>query len=170
MDTWIVPLHRPSRQLLLRDRIFPTRQLKVSAVIEEIQRRSAVGQPVLVGTRTLENSEQLAAALEPTGVPFSVLNAKNETEEARLIELAGQPGAVTIATNMAGRGAHIPVPKPRCKPVGCMLSVSNVMKRPGSTASWRADPPAKASPEVCSSISAWRTIFWCSTALRWPGT
>ena len=73
MDTWIVPLHRPSRQLVLRDRIFPNRQSKIRAVIEEIQRRSAAGQPVLVGTRTLENSEELAAGLEPTGVAISRL-------------------------------------------------------------------------------------------------
>lgn len=103
MDTWIVPLHRPSRQLVLRDRVFPNGESKISAVIEDILRRSAVGQPVLVGTRTLENSERLAAALEPTGQRFRLLNAKNEAEEAHLIELAGQPGAVTIATNMAAK-------------------------------------------------------------------
>jgi preprotein translocase subunit SecA len=111
MVTWIVPLHRPSCQLVLRDRIFRDRQAKISAVIDEILRHAAAGQPVLVGTRTLENSEQLAARLEPTGLKFRVLNAKNEAEEARLIEQAGQPGAITIATNMAGRGAHIPVPE-----------------------------------------------------------
>ncbi len=66
---------------------------------------------MLVGTRTVEASELLAEALLPSGFAFSILNAKQDASEASIIEQAGQPGAVTIATNMAGRGAHIPVPE-----------------------------------------------------------
>ena len=65
---------------------------------------------MLIGTRTIENSEALVDALVPFGFPFRLLNAKQDAEEAAIIEQAGEPGIVTIATNMAGRGAHIPVP------------------------------------------------------------
>ena len=65
---------------------------------------------MLIGTRTIENSEALLEALLPFGFPFRLLNAKQDAEEAAIIEQAGEPGIVTIATNMAGRGAHIPVP------------------------------------------------------------
>ncbi len=111
LETEVIPLHRPSRRELLPDRVFATREQKHAAVARDVWTRRSEGQPVLIGTRTIENSEALAEALAPLGFPFRVLNAKQDAEEAAIVELAGEPGAVTIATNMAGRGAHIPVPE-----------------------------------------------------------
>jgi len=110
LETEVIPLNRQSRRTLSPDRVFANRASKIAAVVREIAARHARGQPVLVGTRTIENSEELGAALEPTGIPFRLLNAKQDAEEAQIVEQAGEPGTVTIATNMAGRGAHIPVP------------------------------------------------------------
>ena len=110
LRTAIVPLHRPSRREIFPDRVFRTRAAKLAAVAAEVARRHAQNQPVLIGTRTIENSEALLEKLLPFGFPFRILNAKQDAEEAAIIEQAGEPGVVTIATNMAGRGAHIPVP------------------------------------------------------------
>jgi len=104
----VVPLHRLGRRELLPDRVFVDRQAKLRAVAAEIAVRRGRGQPVLVGTRTVANSEALAEVL--TGFSFRLLNAKQDAEEAEIIAQAGEPGTVTIATNMAGRGAHIPLP------------------------------------------------------------
>ncbi|MCE9611645.1 MAG: hypothetical protein K8R23_15715 [Chthoniobacter sp.] len=111
LRTTIIPLHRPSRRIILPDRVFRTRAAKLAAVTAEVARCRAKGQPVLIGTRTIENSEALAAQLTAHGIPFRLLNAKQDAGEAAIIEQAGEPGTVTIATNMAGRGAHIPVPE-----------------------------------------------------------
>jgi preprotein translocase subunit SecA len=111
LRTDIVPLHRPSRLEILPDRVFRTRAAKLAAVTAEVARCRAKSQPVLIGTRTIENSEALAAQLAAHGIPFRLLNAKQDAGEAAIIEQAGEPGTVTIATNMAGRGAHIPVPE-----------------------------------------------------------
>jgi preprotein translocase subunit SecA len=110
LPTVIVPPHRPCRRTVLPDRIFTTRAAKHAAVAREVAARHATGQPILIGTRTIENSETLVEALVPLGLILRVLNAKQDAEEAAIIERAGEPGAITIATNMAGRGAHIPVP------------------------------------------------------------
>ena len=110
LRTTVVPLHRPSRREILPDRVFRTRATKLAAVAAEVARCRAKSQPVLIGTRTIENSEALAAQLTAHGIPFRLLNAKQDAGEAAIIEQAGEPGTVTIATNMAGRGAHIPVP------------------------------------------------------------
>ena len=111
LRTTVLPLHRPSRRTLLPDRIFATRAAKHAAVAHEVAARHASGQPILIGTRTIENSEALVEVLTPLGIPFRVLNAKQDAGEAAIIEQAGQPHTITIATNMAGRGAHIPVPE-----------------------------------------------------------
>ncbi|HEY3900124.1 MAG TPA: hypothetical protein VGM54_16065 [Chthoniobacter sp.] len=103
--------HRPCRRVLLADRVFATKAAKLAAAAREIAERYAAGQPVLIGTRTIENSEALVAALAPLGIPVRLLNAKQDAGEAAIIAQAGQPGTITIATNMAGRGAHIPVPE-----------------------------------------------------------
>lgn len=105
-----IPLRVPSRRVVRPPRVFQTRQAQVAAVAEEVAARRGKGQPVLVGTRTVEMSELLAQALVAAGVPCCLLNARQDADEAAIIEQAGQPGMVTIATNMAGRGAHIPVP------------------------------------------------------------
>jgi preprotein translocase subunit SecA len=110
LSTSEIPLRRPSRREVLPPRVFATRQAQIAAVTNEIAVRSARGQPVLAGTRTVEMSEVLAQALLAAGLPCCLLNARQDADEAAIIEQAGQPGVVTIATNMAGRGAHIPVP------------------------------------------------------------
>ena len=111
LATSLIPLHRPCQRRQLPDRIFATRAAKLAAVVRDVQTRHDKGQPVLVGTRTVEASEALADLLAGCGFPFFLLNARQDADEARIIEYAGQPGTVTIATNMAGRGAHIPVPE-----------------------------------------------------------
>jgi preprotein translocase subunit SecA len=89
------------------DQIFKTKEAKYAAVIEDIKERHAIGQPVLVGTISVEVSEHLSQLLERQGIPHNVLNAKQHEQEAVIIAEAGQKGAVTIATNMAGRGVDI---------------------------------------------------------------
>ncbi len=105
----VVPI--PTNQPMVRndqnDQIFRTKDEKFAAVVEDIAERHASGQPVLVGTISVEVSEHLSRLLERRGIPHDVLNAKNHEREAAIIEQAGQVGAVTIATNMAGRGVDI---------------------------------------------------------------
>jgi preprotein translocase subunit SecA len=110
LDVCIVPLNKPNRRQLLADRVFINRAAKLGVVVEDIAVRHAKGQPVLVGTRTVANSEELAEMLVALAFPFRLLNAKQDSDEAEIIHQAGEPGNVTIATNMAGRGAHIPLP------------------------------------------------------------
>ncbi len=98
-----VPVARDDRN----DFIFKTKGAKYQAVIEDIKQRHANGQPVLVGTISVEVSEYLSQLLDREGIPHNVLNAKQHEREAEVIKDAGQPGAVTIATNMAGRGVDI---------------------------------------------------------------
>lgn len=89
------------------DVIYKTEQAKFNAVIEDIAERHQAGQPVLVGTVSVENSEILARLLTRRGIPHSVLNAKFHAREAEIVAQAGRKGAVTVATNMAGRGTDI---------------------------------------------------------------
>ena len=89
------------------DVIYKTEEAKFNAVIEDIAERHATGQPVLVGTVSVENSEILSQLLRRRGIPHSVLNAKFHAKEAQIIAQAGRKGAVTVATNMAGRGTDI---------------------------------------------------------------
>ena len=110
LQSSVIPLHRPSRREILPDRVFVNRAAKLEAVAREIAMRHATRQPLLIGTRTIENSEALAEKLASLGLSFRLLNAKQNAEEASIVEQAGEPGTITIATNMAGRGAHIPVP------------------------------------------------------------
>ena len=101
----VIPTHRPSIRVDHPDRVFATKQAKEQAVVEEIRRAHDAGRPVLVGTASVEESEQLSARLGTT--PHEVLNARNDEQEATIIARAGQRGAVTISTNMAGRGVDI---------------------------------------------------------------
>jgi preprotein translocase subunit SecA len=108
---WVVrvPTNRPVIREQLPDRVFPTEEAKFEAVVEDILRLRAEGRPVLVGTRSVEKSENLSRKLAALGVPHQVLNARpeNAAREAEIVAQAGRPGTVTIATNMAGRGTDI---------------------------------------------------------------
>ena len=102
-----IPRNKPSQAIPLPARVFTSEQGKLWAIVRDIRERHEKGQPVLVGARTIGNSEKLSALLEASGVPHRVLNANQDAEEAAIVAEAGQPGSVTIATNMAGRGTHI---------------------------------------------------------------
>jgi len=107
LDVAVIPTHRPIARDDLDDVIFRTKKEKYTAVVDEIAELHTKGQPVLVGTVSVEVSELLSKLLKLRGVPHSVLNAKYHQQEAGIVSLAGQRGAVTIATNMAGRGTDI---------------------------------------------------------------
>src|ERR671910_408441 len=102
-----IPTNVPVTRLDENDFIFKTREAKFKAVLDDIVERHEEGQPVLVGTIAVETSEYLAELLKRRGIPHNVLNAKEHEREAEIIKDAGQPGQVTIATNMAGRGVDI---------------------------------------------------------------
>jgi preprotein translocase subunit SecA len=107
LDVVVVPTHRPMIRVDHPDVVYTHRDAKERAVVEEIQRAHASGRPVLVGTLTVEESERLAARLRNAGVECEMLNAKNDAMEARIVARAGALHAVTISTNMAGRGTDI---------------------------------------------------------------
>jgi preprotein translocase subunit SecA len=102
-----VPLYHPDRRRRLKTRVYPTRDAQLKAVIERVRRVTATGRPVLVGTDSVIDSEELGRHLVETGVDHAVLNARQDREEARIIAAAGTRGHVTVATNMAGRGTDI---------------------------------------------------------------
>ncbi|WP_054957491.1 preprotein translocase subunit SecA [Paenibacillus dakarensis] len=102
-----VPTNKPNQRIDMPDVVYKSEEGKFKAVVEEIVARHKKNQPVLVGTVSIENSERLSDMLKRKGVQHKVLNAKYHAEEAEIISRAGQPGSVTIATNMAGRGTDI---------------------------------------------------------------
>ncbi|OGD19169.1 MAG: accessory Sec system translocase SecA2 [Candidatus Aminicenantes bacterium RBG_16_63_16] len=103
----VIPPHRPAARVDRPDVVFARREAKLRALMREILEVHAIGRPVLVGTLSVRESEELAAALKKTGVGCEVLNARNDELEAGIIADAGKAGALTISTNMAGRGADI---------------------------------------------------------------
>ncbi|HAM88359.1 MAG: Protein translocase subunit SecA [Candidatus Falkowbacteria bacterium GW2011_GWC2_38_22] len=107
LDTVIIPTHKKSARTDKNDLIYRTEEGKYNAVIEDVKTRSEAGQPVLVGTISIQKNEVLAGMMERKDLRPNVLNAKNHEKEARFIAEAGKPGAITIATNMAGRGVDI---------------------------------------------------------------
>jgi preprotein translocase subunit SecA len=107
LDVLPIPTHRPNQRIDGNDQVFKTRREKFSAVITRISEAHAKGQPILVGTASVEASESLARMLKMAKVPHSVLNAKYHRQEAEIIQNAGQLGSVTVSTNMAGRGTDI---------------------------------------------------------------
>lgn len=102
-----IPTHKPSQRIDEPDQFFHTQELKLKAVVADVLAANAVGQPVLIGTASVEQSEQLSARLTEVGVPHEVLNARQHAREAEIIAQAGALGAVTVSTNMAGRGVDI---------------------------------------------------------------
>jgi len=107
LETIVIPSNKPMVRKDMNDLIYRTEEGKFKAVIEEIKKRNAAGQPVLVGTISIEKNELLAEMMQREGLEPQVLNAKNHEKEAQIISQAGRLGKVTIATNMAGRGVDI---------------------------------------------------------------
>ncbi len=107
LDVTVIPTNRPVRRVDQNDFVYKTQREKYNAVIDEIARRHEAGQPVLVGTISVEHSEVISRLLKRRNIPHNVLNAKNHEREAEIVTRAGQRGSVTIATNMAGRGTDI---------------------------------------------------------------
>ena len=107
MNVVQIPTNKPVLRADLHDRIFKTEKQKYAAVVEEIKEAHMTGQPILVGTVSVEKSEELSELLKKQGIQHKVLNAKQDKEEADIVSEAGKLGAITIATNMAGRGTDI---------------------------------------------------------------
>jgi preprotein translocase subunit SecA len=104
-----IPRHRPLRRRDLPPYRFASRKEMLEAVVRDVREKRRTGQPVLVGTRSLQMSERISTELDRAGLPHAVLNARQDQEEAERIGMAGRKGQVTVATNMAGRGADIPL-------------------------------------------------------------
>jgi preprotein translocase subunit SecA len=102
-----VPPHKACQRKMLPTRYFTNSEAKYAAIVEEIGRLHKIGRPILVGTRTIKNSELLASKLDAAKIPYRLLNGKQDSTEAMIIARSGEIGAVTIATNMAGRGTDI---------------------------------------------------------------
>ena len=107
LDVVVIPTHRTVARKDFNDLVYLTQDEKYQAIIEDIKQCQAIGRPVLVGTATIESSEYVDKLLQQAGIEHKVLNAKYHEKEAEIIAQAGRPGAVTIATNMAGRGTDI---------------------------------------------------------------
>ncbi|TDE86656.1 preprotein translocase subunit SecA [Deinococcus sp. S9] len=106
-DVLVIPTNKPVIRQDADDLVYRTRMGKYQAVVEEVKQMHATGRPILIGTASIDTSEQLSALLKQAGIRHSVLNAKYEAQEASIIAQAGRSGTVTIATNMAGRGTDI---------------------------------------------------------------
>ncbi len=107
LEVVVIPTHKPCIRIDYEDQVYKTRREKYNAIINEIETSFRHGQPVLVGTISVEVSETISRMLKRRGIPHNVLNAKNHKREAEIVARAGERGAVTIATNMAGRGTDI---------------------------------------------------------------
>lgn len=107
LEVVVIPTNKPMIRKDWPDKIFKTEEAKFKAVAEEVKKRHQAGQPILIGTTSINKNEYLSAILSRQGIPHQVLNAKNHEKEGEIIAQAGAPGAVTVATNMAGRGVDI---------------------------------------------------------------
>jgi preprotein translocase subunit SecA len=107
LETVLIPTHRPMVRKDLNDQVFITAKEKQQAILNDVKERTAKGQPILVGTTSVEASEVLSGMLQREKIPHNVLNAKHHAREAEIVAQAGRPAQVTIATNMAGRGTDI---------------------------------------------------------------
>jgi len=107
VDVLVVPTNQPVQRLDHPDVVYKTTRAKYGAIVKEVGEKHLEGQPVLLGTRSIEHNEIIASFLKRKKIPFQLLNAKNHEREAQIIADAGKPGAVTVATNIAGRGVDI---------------------------------------------------------------
>jgi preprotein translocase subunit SecA len=110
LETVVVPTHRPSQRRTLPPVALATEAARWARVVQEVRPLLAQGRPVLIGTRTVEASEALSAVLSAHGLPHQLLNARQDADEADMVARAGEPGMLTVATNMAGRGTDIKLP------------------------------------------------------------
>ena len=150
LRTVVVPTHRPLVRIDLPDVVFTHQDAKRTALVDEIARVHATGRPVLVGTASVSESEDLAAALVRAGVRCEVLNARNDEAEAAIVARAGEAGAVTISTNMAGRGTDIRLGG------RAEAGRAEVAAGAASTSSARTGTPACASTSSCGAAPAGR--------------
>jgi preprotein translocase subunit SecA len=111
LPTVRIPTHKPCIRIQHKDRVYGSSEARWKAVVEEIKRVHKKGRPVLVGTRSVDASEKLSSMLNAVALKHEVLNAVRHEEEAQIVEQAGQPGRITVATNMAGRGTDIKLGK-----------------------------------------------------------
>jgi preprotein translocase subunit SecA len=107
LDVVTVPTNKPVQRIIRPDYIYTNKESKWQAVISSVTLEHDRGRPVLIGTRTVKDSELLSELLSKAGLQHQVLNAKQDSEEAKIIEIAGESGQITVATNMAGRGTDI---------------------------------------------------------------
>ena len=136
LDVVSVPPNEPVRRVDYPDLVYKTRAAKYDAVLDEIEKWHKLGRPVLVGTTAVDVSEVISRMLRRRGINHEVLNAKQHQREAEIVQNAGQPGAVTIATNMAGRGTDIKLGPGVVKGSGCYL----VEHRSGECPHWQEKP------------------------------
>ena len=185
LEVVVIPTHRDMVRIDSPDLVYLTQKDKFEAIIEDITDCRERGQPVLVGTTSIETSELLSTLLNERKIKHEVLNAKQHEREATVVQQAGRPGAITIATNMAGRGTDIVLggnldaeiaaagegadveadsrrmaatPYDRCwRPVDCILWVRNGMNHGASTTSYAAAPAARVTPGHRASTCRWKT-------------
>ena len=124
LDVVVIPTNRPCIRKDLTDTIFKTKREKFNAIVEETEEAHRRGQPVLLGTISVEDSELVSALLTARRIPHNVLNAKNHARESEIVALAGRRGAVTVATNMAGRGTDIKL-EPGVEELGGLLVIGS---------------------------------------------
>ena len=158
MDVVEIPTNRPVIRKDLHDAVYKTKREKLNAIVEAVKEAHAKGQPVLVGTITIEASEQLSGMLRREGIQHKVLNAKFHELEAEIVADAGIHGAVTIATNMAGRGTDIKLDEEAKAAGGLKSSVPSVMNPAVSTISCAVVPVVRETPVNPDSIFPWKTI------------
>ena len=154
MDVVVIPTNKPVQRIDHDDAIYKTKREKMNAVVEDIIKSHEKGQPVLVGTITIEMSEELSAMLKKRGIKHNVLNAKFHEKEAEIISHAGEIGAVTIATNMAGRGTDIVLEDG----VAELGGLKNVMNPDVSIISCVVVPDVREIQVNLSSIYLWKMI------------
>uniref|UniRef100_A0A7C4GEM3 Protein translocase subunit SecA n=1 Tax=candidate division WOR-3 bacterium TaxID=2052148 RepID=A0A7C4GEM3_UNCW3 len=135
LDVVEIPTHEPVRRIDYPDIVYRNKQTKYRAIVEEIRKWHERGRPILVGTTSVQVSEELDRLLRPTGIRYSVLNAKNHEAESQIIADAGKAGSVTIATNMAGRGTDIKLGPGVVKGEKCYL-----VSGKGKCAYWEEQP------------------------------
>jgi preprotein translocase subunit SecA len=165
---WVVcvPTNRPVIRQAWPDRIFPTEDAKFDAVVEDVLRLRAQGRPVLIGTRSVDKSEKLSQRLEQAGVEHQVLNARYLEMEAQIVARAGEPGKVTIATNMAGRGTDIKLGPGVTEAGGLHVLGTERHDARRVDRQLEVGPAARATPAAPSSSCRWQT----SSSRAWAPT